>query len=265
MAGKSATAVKHSYAAHRWELWACGIRGHLTYRPTDRPDLWEGLCSPTAHGEAWRCLRCGNYILGKPRGEGEASAAPTPLRGMTLRDAFIMRFFAIERFLRAALLALPAYGVWRFAGARDSLPQAFAHYLPLTEQAAALFGIDLHDSLPVRLARQLLFLHHNTLLLAMSGVLLLAFLELLEGIGLWSLRRWGEYVAVVITSLLVPYEIYDLIEKVTVLRVGTFVVNLLLIAWLVFTKRLFGVRGGGAAYAAEHEGAAILRVERSAN
>jgi hypothetical protein len=54
----------------------------------------------------------------------------------------------------------------------------------------------------------------------------------------------------VATSVGVPYEIYDLTTKVTVLRVGAFVINVALVIYLVVTKRLFGVRGGKKAYEA---------------
>ena len=39
-------------------------------------------------------------------------------------------------------------------------------------------------------------------------------------VGLWLGRRWGEYFAMVATSVFLPYEIYDLTVKVTWLRVG---------------------------------------------
>ena len=38
-----------------------------------------------------------------------------------------------------------------------------------------------------------------------------------------------------------PLEIRELVERVTVLRVGALIVNLALIVWLVWNKRLFGV------------------------
>jgi uncharacterized membrane protein (DUF2068 family) len=45
-------------------------------------------------------------------------------------------------------------------------------------------------------------------------------------------------------------EIYDLAGKVTWLRIAAFVINLVLVIYLVWTRRLFGVRGGKTAYEA---------------
>ena len=70
----------------------------------------------------------------------------------------------------------------------------------------------------------------------------------MECIGLWQGKRWGEYFAMVATSVFVPYEIYDLTVKVTWLRLLAFSINLVLVLYLVWTKRLFGVRGGKKAY-----------------
>lgn len=60
---------------------------------------------------------------------------------------------------------------------------------------------------------------------------------MIEGVGLWLAKRWGEYFAVVATSLFLPVEIYELTEKVTALRVGVFVVNIAAVVWLVVSKR----------------------------
>jgi hypothetical protein len=68
----------------------------------------------------------------------------------------------------------------------------------------------------------------------------------------------------IVTSLGLPYEIYDLMNKVTVLRVVAFVINLALVLYLVLTKRLFGVRGGKKAYEAHLRSESILDAEMAA-
>jgi hypothetical protein len=52
--------------------------------------------------------------------------------------------------------------------------------------------------------------------------------------------------------------------KVTWLRVAAFVINLLLVIYLVWTKRLLGVRGGKAAYEARLRGDSVIEVEQAA-
>jgi hypothetical protein len=51
---------------------------------------------------------------------------------------------------------------------------------------------------------------------------------------------------------------------VSYLKVGALVVNLALVAYLVIAKRLFGVRGGHAAYEDERAGESLIEVEAAA-
>jgi len=70
-----------------------------------------------------------------------------------------------------------------------------------------------------------------------------AALFLTEGVGLWRDRRWAEYLTVIATGSLLPLEVYELVEKLTWLRVATFVVNGLILAYLI--HRLMERRRGG--------------------
>ena len=66
------------------------------------------------------------------------------------------------------------------------------------------------------------------------GALLYATLFMIEGIGLWHEARWAEYLTVVASSLLVPIEVYELVQKLTVPRAAALVVNLAAVAYLVW-------------------------------
>jgi Predicted membrane protein (DUF2127) len=68
----------------------------------------------------------------------------------------------------------------------------------------------------------------------------------------------------VATSVFLPYEIYELTVKITWLRVAAFAVNLLLVIYLVWTKRLFGARGGKRAYDARLRADSVIEVEQAA-
>ena len=246
-----------------WDSRSCGLHGHATYAPTE-PALAARLRVRTPSGQAWRCLRCGAYVLGPPRDSGPADAAPIVLRGKALRDTFILRFLAVDRGIRGLLLLALAYGVWRFDGSRGSLRQVLNSYLPALEPIAYKFGVDLEESGPVRLIQQALEARHSTLVLVALGVLAYGILELVEAYGLWFKKRWGEYVAVVATALFVPLEVHEILVKVTWLRVGALIVNLFAVVYILWTKRLFGFRGGHAAFLAERRNDSLLELEHAA-
>jgi uncharacterized membrane protein (DUF2068 family) len=246
-----------------WELRSCARHGHATYRP-DEQRLADRLRAETAVGEAWRCLRCGAFVPGPPNGGGPADHAPLVLRGRALRDAFVLRLLAAERLIRGVLLVALAYGVHRFEGSLDALKQLFDEELPLLTPVGDRLGIDLQDSGPVHLIQRALATGPDTLTLLVWGILAYGALQLVEGVGLWMLKRWGEYVAVVGTSLFIPVEIHELLDRVTVLRVLALLVNLFAVGYLLYTKRLFGLRGGHRAFEAERNSASLIEVEQAA-
>lgn len=244
-------------------LRSCGWHGHITYRP-DEKALADRLTATTAVGEAWRCLRCGSFVPGEPHGSGPADEAPHVMRGRELKDALILRLLAIERLIRGLLLLALAYGVYRFKGAQDSLQQVFSDYLPTLRPLADKLGIDLQHTGPVHLIEEALNANQHTLVLVSLGVLAYGALELLEGVGLWLMKRWGEYVAVVGTAIFIPLEIHEIIDKVTWLRLLAFAINVFAVVYLLWSKRLFGIRGGHEAFEATRRGEALLEVERAA-
>ena len=60
-----------------------------------------------------------------------------------------------------------------------------------------------------------------------------AALFLLEGVGLWSLKRWGEWVTVVITGSLLPFEIYELWRGPSLPKTAVFAINTFVFVYLV--------------------------------
>ena len=249
--------------ARDWNLRSCGARGHVTFRP-DEEALAARLHVTTPAGEAWRCLRCDLYVPGAPQLSGPADTAPIVLRGKALKDAFILRLLAVERLIRGLILSGIAYGIYRFEGARNSLQHWFDTYLPLFKPIADRMHVDVQETSPIHLIQKAMHFGHDTLIWAAVGVAAYAGLQFLEGIGLWLLKRWGEYVAVVGTSAFIPWELYEVAHHISLIKVLALLVNLAAVAYLVWSKRLFGVRGGHAAFEAERHSVAVLEVEKAA-
>ena len=60
------------------------------------------------------------------------------------------------------------------------------------------------------------------------------------------------------------WEVYELVERVTWLRVVAFAFNVFAVIYILWTKRLFGFRGGRAAFDAERHSQSLLEVEQAA-
>jgi uncharacterized membrane protein (DUF2068 family) len=246
-----------------WSLLGCGAGGHVTFAP-DEPGLRDRLGVAMPDGQTWRCLRCGAFVIGEPTASGPAASAPRVRRAEQVRSALILRIFAVERFIRALIFAALAIAVWRFSVSRLSFEQAYDQALPPLRALLSDFGFRVDHSKLLGLLHEAFTVDPRKLGYIAIGLGAYAVVEVIEGVGLWLVKRWGEYFAMIVTSLGLPYEIYDLANKVTVLRVVAFLINLALVLYLVLTKRLFGVRGGKAAYEARLRSESILDAEIAA-
>jgi uncharacterized membrane protein (DUF2068 family) len=244
---------------NRWELVTCAVQGHATYAPDDEA-LAERLRGTTGLGEVWRCLRCGEFALGEPHGRGRAEDAPMIMRGKALRQAIIIRVLAAERLFRAVVIGIAAYAVWKFRGARGSIQDTLDRDLPIFRAA----GFKVDQMTLVHELEKALAAKPSTLVLLTLALTAYALIEVLEAVGLWLLKRWGEYFAVIATSVFLPLEIHDLAKGITTTRLVTFAINVAAVIYLLVSKRLFGLRGGRKAYDEERRGEQLLDVERAA-
>ena len=246
-----------------WSLFGCARKGHVTYAP-DEPALRYRLMATTAAGTAWRCLRCGAFVTSGQHGSGPAAQAPLVRRGTELRSQLILRVFAVERFLRFLVIGAAAFGVWRFKYDRASIQRAYDNALPAIRALYRDLGFDVSHSKLLKLINESFAFDSRWLTLLAIGLALYALIELVECVGLWQGKRWGEYFAMVATSIFLPWEIWELTRgHITWLKVGALAINLLLVIYLVWTKRLFGVRGGKAAYDARLRGESVIEVEQA--
>jgi uncharacterized membrane protein (DUF2068 family) len=240
-----------------WSLLDCGRSGHVTYAPAE-PEVRRQLQAHTESGEAWRCLRCGTWVAGAPMTSGPSADAPVVRRGKEVRSALILRLFAIERFVRALAVGALAFIVWRFDYARESIEQAFNRERPALRNLFHQLGYNIDNSKLIGLFNRALTLSPTAIKLVATGLAVYAAIVIVEAVGLWQARRWGEYFAMVATSLGLPFEIYDLAAKTSATGAVLFAINLTLVLYLVITKRLFGVRGGRRAYDARLRSESIM-------
>lgn len=60
-------------------------------------------------------------------------------------------------------------------------------------------------------------------------------IRFVEAYGLWLGRRWAEWFAAVSGGIYIPFEIYELLQRVTWLAFGALVVNALIVGLMIHT------------------------------
>jgi uncharacterized membrane protein (DUF2068 family) len=244
----------------RYELIGCGLHGHELLGTTAAQLRAEDavVVRDAGNGLRWyRCLRCDSWLpLPAPDAPTEAhlpdhDLIELPLRGKPLRDRYVLRLIALDRFVHCVVLAALAIAVFAFLDHRAQLHALFYRVMGALQAgvggpAGTHGGITAEISRAFDLSRATLW----ALGLALVGY---AVLEGVEGLGLWWGRRWAEYLTLVATSVLLVPEVYELARTLSATKVLTLVVNLAIVVYLLLAKRLFGLRGGGRAEAAERD------------
>jgi len=131
---------------------------------------------------------------------------------------------ALFKVVKGVLLLLAGFGLLKLVHA----------------EIATLFSLlieALHLNADSRLLHTLLLkvdaLQPNSMFLAGLISLGYAGILLVEGVGLWLELTWAAYLTVGSMGLLLPFEVYEVIEQVSILRVGVLLLNLVIVAYLI--------------------------------
>ncbi len=234
----------------KWHLegLVCGLRGHSVPAASVadlRPqDAGLGVDLPDGRRLA-RCTRCDTWHEVPAHGTasadlGDLHVLHVPRRGEELREALVMRIIAIDKVIHSVLFALAAIALGiielKLGGLHDFANRLLRSLNSSTTQPSS--------SSVTHWLHRLAGLRRSHLQPLFLGAVAYAVLEGVEAWGLWRERAWAEYLTVIATSALIPLEIYELTVRITPLKIAGLVVNVAIVAWLVWAKRLFGVRGG---------------------
>lgn len=235
-----------------WELIGCGVRGHVLLDPATVPEhLDRTILARSSEGLTWyRCVRCDAWVAVQPSAANVRPAPPEaelPLRGKALHDRVVLRLIAVDRVLHFVVLVLLGIAVLAFAADRAKLHDRFYQVTSALQTAIAGGPVTTHGHVGIVHDLDRLFtLSQGTLIEAGIALLGYAALEGVEAVGLWHAKRWAEYLTFIATLVLLPFEIYELTARVSPLKVIGLVINVAVVVYLIYAKRLFGVRGGGA-------------------
>jgi uncharacterized membrane protein (DUF2068 family) len=239
------------------ETLTCGIRGHVIPAVGHvLPPGYGALEATTTDGtRLGRCLRCDAWLPAPPGPDtAQLSEESVPRRGQALRDAIILRAIAVERGIHTVVFGLAAIGL---AFLRLDLPGLQAQARQLTTYRTGGFagpGQSASQNTILREVDKLLNLRRGTLGVLAFTALVYCVVEGTEAVGLWLERRWAEYLTALATAGFLPFEIDELVKRVTVVRLGALVLNVVVLVYLVWRKHLFGV---GGRLAADHRGAGV--------
>src|SRR5580698_6143861 len=140
----------------------------------------------------------------------------------------LIRVIAVFKFVKAGLLIALGVGVFRLV--HKDLGRLLEHWCEVLRLDPGSHFVNLalekatHAS-PAEIKKLGL------------GSFLYAGLFLAEGTGLWLRKRWGEWLTVIITSSLVPVEIYEIYRRPSYFKVVVLVLNVAIVLYLIYHIR----------------------------
>jgi uncharacterized membrane protein (DUF2068 family) len=148
--------------------------------------------------------------------------------GDPVRTRLVLRLIAVERFLRGLILL--AAGIYL-------LFHLSTDFGRVAERVMRSVELDPRQHLLHRLVVRLHRLGARELRIVGVAAIGYGLLELVEGTGLWLDQLWAEYLVVVATSLLIPFELYELTIHPSIWKAGGILVNVLIVIYLVVALR----------------------------
>jgi uncharacterized membrane protein (DUF2068 family) len=234
----------------------CGWRGHVT--PAARAASLDGplflgvdLNGNGGTAESWRlsrCLRCDAWLAGRRPAPDTAEPLPAPdelvmpRRGRALREAVIERLIAMERGVHCLVFSVIAVLAALLRADLGGVQSWVRRLLSrLTGDTGSGTGSAFNGSIIVKEGNRLLSLKRSELTVLLVIAAAYAVMEGAEAVGLWLERRWAEYLTCLATVGFIPYEVYELMKSTTAVKVGALVLNIVVLVYLVWSKRLFGL------------------------
>lgn len=137
-----------------------------------------------------------------------------------------LRIIAVFKLIKAILLV--AVGIGAIKLLHKDVSEIATNWI-------AEIRVDPDNRIVHRLIAKLGLMNDRRLEELSIGSFLYAAVFLIEGIGLWLRKRWAEYFTIIITCSLIPFELYEIAKRVTIIRIAMILVNLVIV-WYLFVQ-----------------------------
>ena len=147
---------------------------------------------------------------------------------MKSSDNRLVRLIALFKLLKAALLI--AVGMSALHLLHKDIASVVGHWV-------AVLGLDPGNRYVARALQKFADLTPTKIKSLRVVSFIYAGLFLTEGIGLWLLKRWAEWFSVILTTSLIPVEIYEIHRHPSALKCLVLILNVAVVGYLLYRIR----------------------------
>lgn len=127
-------------------------------------------------------------------------------------------------------LILLAVGIGALTLLHDNVAGQVTHWIEVLR-------VDPQNHFIHALIRKLWAVDDKKLVAISAGTFFYAALVLTEGIGLALRKKWAEYFTIFVTASLIPLEIYELVHKLSFMKIAVIAVNVAVVIYLAIDLR----------------------------
>lgn len=146
------------------------------------------------------------------------------------KKEIFLKIIIIEKLVLGVMAVLLAFGIISLI---NEDMEEFADKLVI------FFNLDMDNYYIEALIDKIGMIENGTIIGISIGMVSYATLNLVEAYGLHRRKRWAEWLTVIATSLLIPFEIYEIIQEQTIIRIGILILNIAIVYYLAKHKELF--------------------------
>jgi uncharacterized membrane protein (DUF2068 family) len=155
---------------------------------------------------------------------------------MKSADNMLIRLIALFKLLKAVLL---------IAVGMSALHLVHRDVAAVAERLVTMFGVDSGNRYVAKALQKAADLTPNKIKSLGVVSFIYAGLFLTEGIGLWLVKRWAEWFSVIITTSLIPVEVYEIYRHPSAIKSLVLIINIAAVGYLVYRIRHEGPDGAG--------------------
>ena len=141
-----------------------------------------------------------------------------------------LKIIIIEKFTLGIIAVLLSFGVINLINKDMEV---------FTNQIVDYFDLDMDNRYIEAVITKIGMIKNGTIIGVSIGMVSYALLNLAMGYGLHRRKRWAEWLTVIATALLIPFEIYEIIQEQTTIYIGVLILNCAIVYYLAKHKELF--------------------------
>lgn len=187
--------------------------------------------------------RCG-ILAGNETRFSYALVTPIDQRKDSVHDHVSNRFFANRSAdvpgtaagLRAIAIFEASKGVLVLVAGLGLLSLIHHGGQNVAEEIVRLFHLNPAHHHPRILIDAATHINDSHLRLLALAALVYSAVRFIEAYGLWRMRAWAEWFAIVSGAVYIPLELYELVRRATVVKAAVLVVNTGIVAYLIYVR-----------------------------